>query len=225
MAFAAVRRRARRTSWCSKSGWAAVSTPPTSCTPELCVITPVDFDHEAFLGKSLECDRRREGRHPEAGRARRLRAAAAGSRARCWKRAPASTRDWTDSTGPSAISELDARGSRFDVGGICTSTARWPASTRWRTPSPPRSRSCAWACPAPRSSAASPRRAGRAAWSASPSNPEIILDGAHNPAGARALAAYIERFYSDRRVRLIYGAMRDKASRRSPAFCFRSRSR
>jgi dihydrofolate synthase / folylpolyglutamate synthase len=42
-------------------------------------------------------------------------------------------------------------------------------------------------------------------------NPDIILDGAHNPAGARALAAYIERFYRDRPVRLIYGAMRDKA--------------
>jgi folylpolyglutamate synthase/dihydropteroate synthase len=42
-------------------------------------------------------------------------------------------------------------------------------------------------------------------------HPEIILDGAHNPAGARALAAYIDRFYSDRRVCLIYGAMRDKA--------------
>jgi dihydrofolate synthase/folylpolyglutamate synthase len=42
-------------------------------------------------------------------------------------------------------------------------------------------------------------------------SPEIILDGAHNPAGARALAAYIERFYAARHVVLIYGAMRDKA--------------
>jgi len=41
--------------------------------------------------------------------------------------------------------------------------------------------------------------------------PEIILDGAHNPAGARALAVYIDRFYAGRNVRLIYGAMRDKA--------------
>src|SRR5262249_57136579 len=41
--------------------------------------------------------------------------------------------------------------------------------------------------------------------------PEIILDGAHNPAGARALAAYIDRFYAGRHVVLIYGAMRDKA--------------
>jgi dihydrofolate synthase/folylpolyglutamate synthase len=41
--------------------------------------------------------------------------------------------------------------------------------------------------------------------------PEIILDGAHNPAGARALAAYIDRFYAGRPITLIYGAMRDKA--------------
>jgi dihydrofolate synthase/folylpolyglutamate synthase len=41
--------------------------------------------------------------------------------------------------------------------------------------------------------------------------PDIILDGAHNPAGVRALAAYIERFYRDRRVWLIYGTMRDKS--------------
>jgi dihydrofolate synthase/folylpolyglutamate synthase len=37
------------------------------------------------------------------------------------------------------------------------------------------------------------------------------LDGAHNPAGARALAAYIREFYSGRPVWLIYGAMRDKS--------------
>jgi dihydrofolate synthase/folylpolyglutamate synthase len=38
-----------------------------------------------------------------------------------------------------------------------------------------------------------------------------VIDGAHNPAGARALAAYIDEFYRSKRVRLIYGAMRDKA--------------
>jgi dihydrofolate synthase/folylpolyglutamate synthase len=43
------------------------------------------------------------------------------------------------------------------------------------------------------------------------SNPDWIVDGAHNPAGARALAAYIDRFFAGRPVRLIYGAMRDKA--------------
>jgi len=43
-------------------------------------------------------------------------------------------------------------------------------------------------------------------------NPDLVLDGAHNPAGAAALAEYIREFYQDRRpVWLIYGAMRDKA--------------
>lgn len=41
--------------------------------------------------------------------------------------------------------------------------------------------------------------------------PEIILDGAHNPAGIRALAAYMSRFYAGRRLFLIYGSMRDKS--------------
>jgi dihydrofolate synthase / folylpolyglutamate synthase len=41
--------------------------------------------------------------------------------------------------------------------------------------------------------------------------PEIIIDGAHNPAGTRALAAYIRRFYSGRRIWILYGALRDKA--------------
>ncbi len=42
-------------------------------------------------------------------------------------------------------------------------------------------------------------------------NPDVILDGAHNPAGARALRRYLERFYSGRKLWMIYGAMRDKA--------------
>jgi dihydrofolate synthase/folylpolyglutamate synthase len=42
-------------------------------------------------------------------------------------------------------------------------------------------------------------------------HPDVILDGAHNPSGAHALAAYIERFYAGREITLIYGAMRDKA--------------
>ncbi|MBK5294763.1 MAG: bifunctional folylpolyglutamate synthase/dihydrofolate synthase [Acidobacteriia bacterium] len=41
--------------------------------------------------------------------------------------------------------------------------------------------------------------------------PDIILDGAHNPAGVAALAAHIQRFYKDRKVWLVYATMRDKS--------------
>jgi len=41
--------------------------------------------------------------------------------------------------------------------------------------------------------------------------PEIILDGAHNPSGTRALVQYIRRFYSGRRIWIVYGVMRDKS--------------
>jgi dihydrofolate synthase/folylpolyglutamate synthase len=40
---------------------------------------------------------------------------------------------------------------------------------------------------------------------------DVILDGAHNPAGARALGAYIREFFAGEPVRIIFGAMRDKA--------------
>lgn len=41
-------------------------------------------------------------------------------------------------------------------------------------------------------------------------SPDIFLDGAHNPAGAAALARYIREFHSGRRVWMIFGAMQDK---------------
>jgi len=42
-------------------------------------------------------------------------------------------------------------------------------------------------------------------------NPDVYLDGAHNPGAARELANYIETNLRGRRVLLIFGAMRDKA--------------
>jgi dihydrofolate synthase / folylpolyglutamate synthase len=38
----------------------------------------------------------------------------------------------------------------------------------------------------------------------------LLLDGAHNPAGARALRAYLDEFVKEK-VTLVFGAMRDKA--------------
>jgi dihydrofolate synthase/folylpolyglutamate synthase len=41
--------------------------------------------------------------------------------------------------------------------------------------------------------------------------PLVLLDGAHNPSGARALARFLEQHHAGCRIWLIYGAMRDKA--------------
>ncbi len=42
-------------------------------------------------------------------------------------------------------------------------------------------------------------------------DPLTFVDGAHNPAGARALALFWDEHFSDRPIILVYGAMRDKA--------------
>ena len=42
-------------------------------------------------------------------------------------------------------------------------------------------------------------------------HPEIYVDGTHNPAGAREIVAFWDQFLAGRNIILIYGAMRDKA--------------
>jgi dihydrofolate synthase/folylpolyglutamate synthase len=42
-------------------------------------------------------------------------------------------------------------------------------------------------------------------------NPSVYLDGTHNPAGARELLKFWEENFAGRRIILVYGAMRDKA--------------
>lgn len=43
------------------------------------------------------------------------------------------------------------------------------------------------------------------------SRPDVYLDGTHNPAGARELLHFWEKHLGERRILLVYGAVRDKA--------------
>ncbi len=43
------------------------------------------------------------------------------------------------------------------------------------------------------------------------SQPDIYLDGAHNPSAARELATFLQDNFRGKRIRLLFGAMRDKA--------------
>jgi dihydrofolate synthase / folylpolyglutamate synthase len=43
------------------------------------------------------------------------------------------------------------------------------------------------------------------------SHPDVYLDGAHNPSAARELAAFWQEHFAHRKIYLLYGALRDKA--------------
>jgi dihydrofolate synthase/folylpolyglutamate synthase len=43
-----------------------------------------------------------------------------------------------------------------------------------------------------------------------PGEPDLLLDGAHNPAGCATLAAYLRDYHPGRRVVLVFSALRDK---------------
>ncbi len=177
--------------------------------PELCVITPIDFDHEAFLGTSLEAIAGEKAGILKAGvpavfSSQRPEAEAVLVRRATELEIPVWRHERVGGL------KLTAYGSSFQMAGLViecplagehqVENAATAATVLLRLGVPGQAiekgiAQTTW-----------PGRLERVA-----ANPDIILDGAHNPAGARALAAYIERFYRDRPVRLIYGAMRDKA--------------
>jgi dihydrofolate synthase/folylpolyglutamate synthase len=185
-------------------------------TPALSVITLVDFDHEALLGRSIEeIAAEKAGilkpgipavlapQRPEAEATLLARAAVTGS---------AITRgaDWSVEN-----CSLNRRGSSFTIRkkGEGQIRLQCPLAGEHQVDNALTAAIALHAVGIAREAIeggiAATRWPGRLELVSS--RPEIILDGAHNPSGARALVRYIERFYADRRITLIYGAMRDKA--------------
>jgi dihydrofolate synthase/folylpolyglutamate synthase len=173
-------------------------------TPALCVITPIDFDHQAFLGDTLaKIAAEKAGilkpgvpaifaeQPPEAESVLRAHARAGYTLARDW----AITR-----------LELDARGSRFqlrDMEIVC------PLAGEHQVENARTAAIALHELGVPAAGIAGTRWPGRLERISE--EPEIILDGAHNPAGTRALVQYIRRFYfGTRRIWIVYGVMRDK---------------
>jgi dihydrofolate synthase/folylpolyglutamate synthase len=171
--------------------------------PAVTVITPVDFDHESYLGGTLESIAREKAgilkagavailarQRPEAAAVLDARAAELGVRVR-------RVGDY-----PLRDVHVSARGCEFN-GIACPLAGEHQLDN------------AVAAALALEELGVSPKGIAETRWPGrlecvSP-NPDIILDGAHNPAGARALAQYLTRFYRDRRLWLIFGAMRDKA--------------
>jgi dihydrofolate synthase/folylpolyglutamate synthase len=182
--------------------------------PEVAVITPIDFDHEAFLGSSIESIAAEKAgilkpgrpavfaqQRPEALRVLENRALELDIEVRhssAWR-----------------VENLvrGKYGSRFTLYGDEEIPIECPLAGAHQVEN---ARTAVTAL-APMGIPAAAIRAGitGARWPGRlehvHGNPDIILDGAHNPAGARALADYIREFYPDEPIRIIFGAMRDKA--------------
>jgi len=174
--------------------------------PELCVITPIDFDHQAFLGDTIERIAGEKAgilkpdvpaifaeQRPQVEALLVARAQGPYTLARDW-----------------LITDLhiDARGSRFRVGDM---QVECPLAGEHQVEN---ARTAALALRQLGYSSAGiaqTRWPGRLEQVKRSDGPEILFDGAHNIAGARALAKYLHRFYAGRRVWIVFGVMRDKA--------------
>jgi dihydrofolate synthase / folylpolyglutamate synthase len=177
-------------------------------TPALSVITPIDYDHQIFLGDTIEQIAAEKAGILKPGvpavfAEQRQEAEAV---LRALARGPYTlSRDW-----PIADLAIDARGSRFRL--RCAATSLDIVCPLAGEHQVENARVAAIALnqlgisPVGIASTHWPGRLERVS-----ETPEIIIDGAHNPAGTRALAAYIRRFYSGRRIWMVYGALRDKA--------------
>ncbi len=194
-------------------------------TPLVSVITPVDFDHEAYLGNTLEqiafekAGIIKEGgvvvsavQRPEAAavieRVARERGArlvyAAGD---AWQK--------RNGQGDQLPPRLALRG-RHQASNAAVVTAVVEELRRLGLKISPEALA---------EGLATVRWPGRLEWVEG--QPALLLDGAHNPAAARALRAYLRETLAgpdssgpDRRLVLLFGAMRDKAVGEMADFLF-----
>ena len=171
--------------------------------PVLTVITPIDFDHEAYLGHTLEAIAGEKAGILKAGAPavfakQRLEAAAVLAARAVELGVPVTRAEEFEIRDL----EIDSRGSRFS-GIVCLLAGEHQVDNAVTAALALR------ALGVSTEGIAITRWPGRLEYVAP--NPDILLDGAHNPAGARALARYLERFFPNRRIWMVYGAMRDKA--------------
>ena len=171
--------------------------------PALTVITPIDFDHEIYLGHTIEAIAGEKAGILKSG------IPAVFARQRPESRVVLESRAAQLNVPVRHAEDFEVRDLQIDARGSRFSGIHCPLAGEHQVDN------AIVAALALESLGADPRGIQDARWPGRlehvAPNPDIILDGAHNPAGARALARYIERFYSDRKLHLIFGAMRDKS--------------
>ncbi|HTU35005.1 MAG TPA: folylpolyglutamate synthase/dihydrofolate synthase family protein [Candidatus Acidoferrum sp.] len=195
--------------------------------PEVAVITPIDFDHENFLGHSIE-----EIAGEKAGIIKRgvpvvsapqrpeARAVIARRAAECGTKLVEVTDVWRVGNLTSRDGFYRATASRAGDGVQVTIAPSLPgkfqvqnALTAATTAFALREGGFAITDEDVEAGISSARWPGRLERLSGPPSGRaaIYLDGAHNPAAARELKTFWEENFAGRRIHLIYGAMRDKA--------------
>jgi dihydrofolate synthase / folylpolyglutamate synthase len=180
-------------------------------TPELCVITPVAFDHESFLGSTLKAIASEKAGILKPGVPVVLSKQLPETEAVVLGRAHELNCEIIRASDLSVSNvNVTIDGSMFSVDGIgyrCALRGRHQVDNAL---------SAILACrqlgietSAIQAGLNDVKWPGRLEFVSC--KPDFVLDGAHNPAGAAALASYIREFCADRPVWLVYGAMRDKA--------------
>ncbi len=179
--------------------------------PELCIITPIAYDHESFLGNTLEAIAGEKAGIVKAGvpvvLAKQLPAADAVLAARARELGSRLIR--IEDAHVTGI-ELTPFGSSFSLDGLvydCPLPGKHQVENA--TAAILAGREFGIATNAIRAGLRETSWPGRLEFISR--RPDFVLDGAHNPAAAAALADYIHEFCLGRPVWLVYGAMRDKA--------------
>ncbi len=199
--------------------------------PELAVITPIDFDHEAFLGKSAGSIAAEKAgilklggkavfasQRPQAAQVLDGRAAELGVPVvrvgQDWMAEVAASREGfyrfqaRKPAGETLAVELPLAGEHQISNALTAIAALDALGVEW---------------PAIVQGIGQVRWAGRLQFIEG--RPLILLDAAHNPGGARVLARFLEQHHRGRRIHLIYGSSRDKAVEEVAALLFPCASR
>jgi dihydrofolate synthase/folylpolyglutamate synthase len=177
--------------------------------PELCVITPISFDHQSFLGATLD--------EIAAEKFGILKPGVPAVIAHQVERVSRPVHSELVSTADWPIDDLDLTkdGSTFRTRGM---EVRCPLAGEHQV------QNALTATVALHQLGFGPAGIAQTKWPGRlervRERPEIVLDGAHNIAGTQALASYIERFYFGRRIWIVYGIMRDKAVREMTEMLF-----
>src|SRR5271156_524880 len=192
-------------------------------TPEVATITPIDFDHENYLGHSIEEIAAEKVGIIKANAWVVSAAQRPEARSVIARRCVEMNARWVEVDAEWRIEDLKTSAGFYSADATCARTSQKLAiapalSGRFQVQNALTAATAARLLTErgfPISDEAIERGIATAHWPGRleriSERPDVYLDGTHNPAGARELRRFWEDNFSGRRIFLVYGAMRDKA--------------